>query len=50
MLTPFNVKCLINDLDIHFDKSTIQFNNSKGVSLRPKDFGGIQGIEYIDPN
>lgn len=45
---PYNIECLFHILKIGFDKQTNQFFNQKGVLVRPKDFGGVKGIDYLD--
>lgn len=35
-------------MKIGYDKQTRRFYNQTGVSVRPKDFGGVKGIDYLD--
>jgi lysophospholipase-3 len=40
--------CWIDNLKINFDPSTGLYNNTYGVELRGIDFGGVDGIDYLD--
>jgi len=41
-------KCWLDHLHIFYDNTTGEYLNNKGVSIRALDFGGIDGIIYLD--
>jgi len=41
-------KCWMDNLAVTFNPTTGDYNNTAGVSIRPTDFGGTKGVEYLD--
>lgn len=39
--------CWFDNLDIEFNATTGNYTNTPGVQLRPKDFGGVDGVNYL---
>jgi hypothetical protein len=40
--------CWFDNLDIRFNTTTKAYFNQPGVSLKPRDFGGISGVDKLD--
>jgi len=47
-LLPFESDCWYHNIDIFYDNKTNTYSNNKGVNVRPIDFGGVSGIDYLD--
>lgn len=45
-LTPPLYNCLIEGLRLTYDENTNYYKNIDGVTLNPKDWGGIQGFQF----
>lgn len=44
-----NQECFLHNMFIDFDPENRTFHNHQGVEIRPPDFGGVDGVEYLDP-
>ena len=44
----WSTDCWYYNLGITFNNVTMQYENSPGVDVRPIDFGGLSGIDYLD--
>ncbi|GAM18537.1 hypothetical protein SAMD00019534_017120 [Acytostelium subglobosum LB1] len=40
--------CWFDNMNVHYDNNTGDFSNAPGVLMRPMDFGGLNGIDYLD--
>lgn len=40
--------CWMDNLALSYDHHNKTYNNTYGVDMRPTDFGGLQGVEYLD--
>jgi lysophospholipase-3 len=40
--------CWMDNLNVTFDPATGNYTNTEGVQMRPTDFGGIEGVAYLD--
>lgn len=40
--------CWFDNLQATYNETTQQFNNQPGVKIRPKDFGGLEGVDKLD--
>merc|ERR1711871_1185450 len=50
-LVPKEVDCTLDRLLLHFDANTGAYKNTAGVNLDTNvDFGGVGGVEYLDPD
>jgi len=50
-LVPKEVDCTLDRLLLHFDATTGAYKNTAGVNLDTNvDFGGVGGVEYLDPD
>eukprot|EP00002_Diphylleia_rotans_P003734 TRINITY_DN12618_c0_g1_i1.p1 TRINITY_DN12618_c0_g1~~TRINITY_DN12618_c0_g1_i1.p1 ORF type:complete len:454 (-),score=80.52 TRINITY_DN12618_c0_g1_i1:48-1409(-) len=51
-LNPLNqpLECVFDTLSTSFDPASGTYSYKPGVSVSPKDFGGLGGVEYLDPN
>jgi len=38
----------MDNLNVTFDAATGNYSNTEGVQIRPTDFGGIEGVAYLD--
>ena len=47
LLPIFGQPCWLNDFSPIFDKQSCRLMSKKGVTIMPKDFGGISGIKYL---
>jgi len=41
-------QCAVNVLKPHYDSKRNKIINNPGVTIRPKDFGGMNGLRFID--
>eukprot|EP00928_Gymnodinium_smaydae_P011850 TRINITY_DN14335_c0_g1_i1.p1 TRINITY_DN14335_c0_g1~~TRINITY_DN14335_c0_g1_i1.p1 ORF type:complete len:448 (+),score=71.88 TRINITY_DN14335_c0_g1_i1:38-1345(+) len=48
-LLPEVKDCLVQRLQLFYNKTDDTYSNSQGVELRPVDFGGVKGIDVLDP-
>ena len=46
---PLTFECLVDNLRLHWDNRTKTTRNTKGVEIIPKDFGSVEGTEYLAP-
>jgi lysophospholipase-3 len=47
-LVPEVVDCWFHTLDVLYDEKNNTYSNNKGVSMRPIDWGGVKGVDYLD--
>jgi len=47
-LLPYEIECWYHNIDIFYDNKTNSYFNNKGVGIRPIDFGGVTGVDYLD--
>ena len=40
--------CWFDNLKVNYDPLTNSYHNQPGVKLRPRDFGGLGGVDYLD--
>jgi len=40
--------CWFDNLQIEYNQTLDSYSNITGVSIRPRDFGGISGVDYLD--
>jgi hypothetical protein len=40
--------CLLDNARLHYDPATNVYSNVAGVETRPRDFGGLSGVDYVD--
>lgn len=44
-----NDRCLLQNFVIFYNMTTRSYHPPAGVEIRAKDFGGVEGITYLDP-
>ncbi len=50
-LLPGVIECLFDNLALRYDSSTKQYSNKEGVTIEGSvDFGGVSGLDYLDPS
>ena len=47
-ILPQTARCFADNIRMHFNKTTGYSTNKRGVTIRGKDFGGVDGIRYLD--
>jgi lysophospholipase-3 len=40
--------CAFNNLEVNFHPENYTYANQTGVQIRPRDFGGLQGVRFLD--
>lgn len=48
-ILPLAKDCLMKRLTLLYNEGDHTYSNAQGVELRPVDFGGVGGIDYLDP-
>lgn len=49
LLVPFAFDCWLDNMKLEYNYTTRRTQNSPGVSVRVKDFGKSESVEYVDP-
>jgi len=49
-VVPGLLQCFLSNTALNFDESSNTFSNAQGVSIRPRDYGGVGGIKWMVPN
>lgn len=48
-MTPTEKPCFLHNLGLTYNESDGLYHNMQGVFIRPLDFGGVDGMMYLDP-
>lgn len=48
-LLPGKKDCLVRRLTLVYDAGSDTYANAPGVEIRPQDFGGVSGLDFLDP-
>jgi len=47
-MLPGELDCWYHDMGINYNSNNDTYSNNKGVNVRPLDWGGLSGIDYLD--
>ena len=48
LVIPPLINCLLEYIGLHWNNETNEVTEKEGVSLKPVDFGGLEGVAYVD--